>query len=66
MASNGPHIMKCLQENLDMFNDPKNRTQQNIALYNLSNALVGMYEDVQEEFRRLNARLTTLEQRLQR
>jgi hypothetical protein len=66
-ASNGPHVIKSLQENLDILGSPLGVLDtKNIPLYNISNALIGMYEDIQAEFQRLNTRLTNIEQQLQR
>jgi len=66
-ASNGPLVIQSLQENLDRLKGPLGVINpQDIPMYNLSNALIGLYEDVEAEFRKLNARLTRLEQLLQR
>lgn len=64
MTSNGPHVMQCLQENLDLLSGTGTVDPKNIPLYNLSNALIGMYQDIEAEFQRLNARLTKIEQQL--
>jgi hypothetical protein len=65
--SNGPHVMECLQENLNILKDALGVAEpKNIPLYNISNALIGMYQDIEAEFQRLNTRLTQLEQTLQR
>jgi len=66
MASNGPHVMQCLQENLDLLSSVAGVEPKNLPLYNLCNALIGMYQDIEAEFRRLNVRLTNIEHQLQR
>lgn len=67
IPSNGPHVMQCLQENLNVLSDSLGKVEpKNVPLYNISNALIGLYQDIEAEFRRLNARLTNLEHQLQR
>jgi hypothetical protein len=66
MPSNGPHVMQCLQENLDRLSGAAGVGPKNAALYNLSNALIGMYQDIEAEFQNLNTRLTKIEQMLRR
>lgn len=64
--SNGPHVMKCLHENLDLLGPAGTAEPKNVPLYDLSNALIGIYEDIEAEFRQLDERLKRIEQRLQR
>ena len=63
-SSNGPHVMQCLQQNLDFLTG--HTDTQSKVLYNLSNALIGMYEDIEAEFQNLSARLTNIENQLRR
>jgi hypothetical protein len=65
--SNGPNITQCLQQNARILSDSSGIVpKENVALYNISVALLGMYEDIDAEFERLNVRLTNLEQQLRR
>lgn len=64
--SNGPHIIQCLQENMSILKKSFNANPESIALYNLSNALVGMYQDIEAEFQQLNTKLTNIERLIQR
>jgi len=65
--SNGPHVIESLQENLKVLSGAYGAVPPaNIPLYNISNALIGMYEDIVAEFQRLNTRLTNIERQLQR
>lgn len=65
--SNGPQIIQSLQENLDHLSDETGAVEpKDFVLYNISNALIGIYQDIEAEFRNLNARLTKIEQQLRR
>jgi uncharacterized coiled-coil protein SlyX len=63
--TNGPHVVALLQEHLTLLTDEFGAIDpKHIVMYNLSNALIGIYRDMEAEFRQLNRRLTNLERRL--
>lgn len=63
--SNAEHVIKSLHDNLDLLSGPLGvLNPQDIPIYNISNALIGMYQDFEAEFKHLHARLTALEGRM--
>jgi len=49
---------------MNLLSNDRKTDHQSAALYNLSNALIGLYEDLAVEIGNLNARLNDIEARL--
>jgi hypothetical protein len=57
-------VVQSLRDNLNLLNNDRKTDHQSAALYNISNALIGLYEDLAVDMENLNARLNEIEAHL--
>lgn len=57
-------VVQSLRDTMNLLSNDRKTDHQSAALYNLSNALIGLYEDLAVEIGNLNARLNDIEARL--
>jgi hypothetical protein len=60
-------VAACLGKNIEVLSDASGKVKpENIALLNMSNALLALSDALQDEFVHINTRLIYLEQQLNR
>lgn len=58
-------VVQSLRDTMNSLKDERKTSAQSAALYNLSNALMGLYEDLAVEIGNLNPRLNDIEAQLE-